>query len=195
MADRQGRREEILGVAASMFAESGFHGVSMDDLGAAVGMTGPALYRYFPGKEALLAEMLVDISERLFAGGAERVESAASPADALGRLVDFHVTFALEHPDLIAVQFRDLDSVPDPHRRAVRRLQSRYAQLWTDTLVAEGVDADRARSAVHAIFGLINSTPHSARISAPEMGRLLRSMALAALSAAGLPEVPQPEYS
>jgi AcrR family transcriptional regulator len=48
-----------------MFAERGFHGVSIDDLGAELGVSGPALYRYFESKDAILSEMLVDISERL----------------------------------------------------------------------------------------------------------------------------------
>ncbi|HEU4568500.1 MAG TPA: helix-turn-helix domain-containing protein, partial [Marmoricola sp.] len=60
-----GRREQILDTAATMFAERGFHGVSVADLGAACGISGPALYKHVPSKEALLAEMLVSISERL----------------------------------------------------------------------------------------------------------------------------------
>ncbi|GAB3900977.1 hypothetical protein GCM10027612_63580 [Microbispora bryophytorum subsp. camponoti] len=59
------RRAEILEAAAGLFAARGFHGVSIEDIGAAVGISGPALYRHFSGKEALLTEMLLDISERL----------------------------------------------------------------------------------------------------------------------------------
>lgn len=59
------RRAEILEAAADLFAARGFHGVSIEDIGAAVGVSGPALYRHFSGKEALLTEMLLDISERL----------------------------------------------------------------------------------------------------------------------------------
>ena len=44
-----GRREQILIVAARLFAKHGFHGVSIADLGAAVGVSGPALYRHLPG--------------------------------------------------------------------------------------------------------------------------------------------------
>lgn len=188
-----GRREEILRTAASLFARNGFHGVSIDDLGAAVGLSGPALYRYFPGKEAILAEMLVDISERLLAGGQERSASGlgrqrtgASGGSPLASLVDFHVDFALDEPDLIAVQFRDLNAMAEADQRAVRRLQARYVALWVDALVVERPDVapERARAAVHAVFGLINSTPHSARLSRPEMAVLLRRMSMAALASA-----------
>ena len=186
MARKSGedRRAEILQTASELFARNGFHGVSMDELGAAAGVSGPALYRYFPGKEAILSAMLVDISERLLGGGRERVESAASPSRALRSLVDFHVDFALDHPDLIDVQARDLDAVPEVDRRAVRRLQSQYVTLWVDALVGQRpeMSPERARAAAHAVFGLINSTPHSARLSRPEMAGLLRAMALSALA-------------
>ncbi|TEX46363.1 MAG: TetR family transcriptional regulator [Actinomycetales bacterium mxb001] len=178
------RRAEILQTASELFARNGFHGVSMDELGAAAGVSGPALYRYFAGKEAILSAMLVDISERLLAGGRDRVGQARTPVQALRSLVDFHVDFALDHPDLIDVQARDLDAVPEADRRAVRRLQAQYVSLWVDALVGERpqMSPERARAAAHAVFGLINSTPHSARLSRPDMAGLLRVMALSALA-------------
>ena len=169
-----------------MFARNGFHGTSMDDLGAAVGLSGPALYRYFPGKEAILAAMLVDISERLLAGGEERVQAHSAPQDRLAALVGFHVDFALDDPDLIAVQAREMDAMPEEDQRTVRRLQGRYVALWVDTLVEVWPDLApvAARAAAHAAFGLINSTPHSNRMSRPEMSQLLQSMAQSALAGA-----------
>ena len=181
----EARRTEILAAASEMFARNGFHGVSMDDLGAAVGLSGPALYRYFPSKEAILSAMLVDISERLLEGGQERVAEASTPRRCIDSLIEFHVDFALDHPDLIDVQARDLDAVPDAERRSIRRLQGRYVSLWVEAMVAEqpGLSPERARAAAHAAFGLINSTPHSARLSRPDMSALLRQMARAALAA------------
>ena len=176
---REDRREEILSVAARLFARDGFHGVSIDELGSAVGISGPALYRYFPGKEAILSAMLVDISRRLLEGGRLR-------ADSLDGLISFHVDFALDQPDLIDVQVRDLGAVPEEDRRDVRRFQAQYVDLWVRALLVErpGLSADRGRAAVHATFGLINSTPYSARLSRPEMTSLLRDMARAALAGA-----------
>jgi hypothetical protein len=43
-------------------------------------------------------------------------------------------------------------------------------------------DRRTARAAAHATFGLLNSTPHSARLSQSAMGGLLEDLALAALS-------------
>src|ERR1700685_4415744 len=83
------RREEILAAAAALFARRGFHGVTIDDIGAAVRMSGPRLYRPLPGKEAVLAEMLVGISERLLAEGSRRVVAAPDAAAALDALLDW----------------------------------------------------------------------------------------------------------
>ncbi len=183
------RRDEILAHASALFARNGFHGVSIDDLGAAVGMTGPALYRYFSGKEAILSAMLVDISERLLEGGEQRAAAQRQAENVVGALVDFHVDFALDNPDLIAVQMRDLAAMPESEQRTVRRLQARYVGLWVDALVEwrPAFDQESARAAVQAAFGLINSTPHSARLSRPAMAALLRGMALAALAQAPAP--------
>ena len=118
-----GRRAQILAVAAELFAKHGFHGVSIADLGAAVGVSGPALYRHFEGKDALLAEMLISISEHLLAGGQERAAAGGDPQEVLVALVEFQADFALREPELIVVQDRDLANLPEGPRHTVRQLQ------------------------------------------------------------------------
>ena len=53
-----GRKGEILGAAAGVFAERGYDGGSMRDIAVRVGVTEPALYRHFPGKEALFLALM-----------------------------------------------------------------------------------------------------------------------------------------
>src|SRR5437764_5504719 len=89
---RRSRRDEILEIAVGLFAARGYHGVSMDDIGAAAGVTGPALYHHFAGKEAMLAAALIPVSESLLAGGLERKAAYGErPLGALAALVEFHV--------------------------------------------------------------------------------------------------------
>ena len=185
MTARRDRRSEILSTAARMYSVSGFHGVSIDDLGAELGISGPAIYRYFAGKEAILSEMLVDISKRLLEGARARVAEHEIPSDQLTALIDFHTDFALTESELIAVQYRDLGSAPERERRQVRSLQRQYVGIWVEVLQAvyAGVSEQRARSAAQAVFGLLNSTPYSGRAGEPRMDDLLRGMAAAALAA------------
>jgi AcrR family transcriptional regulator len=179
------RRAQILQVAAELFARHGFHGVSIAELGLAVGTTGPALYRHFPSKEALLAEILVGISERLLDGGRTRAAGSADPQAVLDELIDFHVEFALREPELIVVQERDLANLPAASQRRVRGLQRAYVEVWVDTLVRLHPDlpADSARVAAHGAFGLLNSTPYTS-LDADEatVADVLRRMARAALT-------------
>ncbi len=183
-AARPSRREQILRAAAQLFAERGSRSVGVDDVGAAVGVTGPAIYRHFTSKDAMLAEMLEGISERLLAGARARVDAAGpDPAAQLRALIAFQVDFALDNPALITVQDRDLGSLAPDDAARVRRLQRRYVEVWVDVLARlrpeQGTAGSRARA--HAVFGLVNSTPHSGgRLPRAEMAALLSAMAEAA---------------
>ncbi|RJK96431.1 TetR/AcrR family transcriptional regulator [Vallicoccus soli] len=171
------RRDDILRAAAPLFAARGFHGVSIEDLGRAAGISGPGVYRHFPGKDAVLTTMLVGTSEQLL----ERARAVEGP-DRLPRLVAAHLDFALREPELIVVQERDLPSLPEPERRRVRRVQRAYVDLWVAALRADvpGLGAEEARVRVVAVFALLNSTPRSARGRA-RAGAVLEALALAAL--------------
>ncbi len=170
------RRERLLTAAEQLIAESGFLAVRLEDIGAAAGVSGPAIYRHFPNKEALLVELLVGISTRLLAG-ARRVVAAATDSDAaLDGLIDFHLEFALGEPDLIRIQDRDLAHLPDRAKRQVRKAQRQYVELWVDLLrERDGIDEADARLMAHAAFGLLNSTPHSLNAGAAKNATVARS--------------------
>lgn len=180
---KQQRRGQLLAAGARLIAERGYLGMRLDDLGAAVGISGPAVYRHFPNKEALLVELLVGISRRLLEGGSAVAADADGPRQALAGLVEFHLDFALGEPELIRIQDRDLDNVPLPARREIRRTQRRYVEVWVGVLceMTPGLTEETARVQAHAVFGLLNSTPHSAAPARDRSRTVLRSMALAAL--------------
>jgi AcrR family transcriptional regulator len=158
----RGRREQILREAARLFAERGFHGVGVDEIGAAVGISGPGLYRHFPGKDAMLAELLVGISGRLMTAGKLRVAEASGPAEALDALIRGHIDFALDDRPLITLHDRELDRLRESDRKLVRQLQRQYVEQWVQVVrgVHPAAPEPEARAAVHAVFGLLNSTPH-----------------------------------
>lgn len=187
---KETRRQALLSAAASLFAVNGFNRVSLEDLGAAAGVSGPAVYRHFPGKQAVLGALLLSVSQDLLDGGQSVVAAASDPASALARLVQFHVDFALSNPDVIRVQDRDFSNLSADDQAQVRALQRSYVELWVDVLAGIHSETDTAdlRMRAHATFGLINSTPHSVRNHGRRMAiksarPLLENMALAALTA------------
>jgi AcrR family transcriptional regulator len=203
--DAPTRREQILKEAARLFAERGFHGVGVDEIGAAVGISGPGLYRHFAGKDAMLAELLVGISGRLLTGakrriaeadgstGGARVDGGRGRRDSealLDSLIEGHIDFALDDRPLITLHDRELDRLRDSDRKLVRQLQRQYVELWVEVLreVYPALAEPAARSAVHSVFGLLNSTPHLGRPGSlpgrAATAELLHRMARGAFAAA-----------
>ncbi|MEU0066733.1 helix-turn-helix domain-containing protein, partial [Streptomyces albidoflavus] len=140
------RREQILKEAARLFAERGFHGVGVDEIGAAVGISGPGLYRHFAGKDAMLAELLVGISEQLLEGGRRRTEGAAgvAPEAVLDSLIAGHIDFALDDRPLITLHDRELDRLRDADRKRVPGVRPAAAGGHVDEGLAVGVGGHRA---------------------------------------------------
>jgi AcrR family transcriptional regulator len=179
------RRQRYLDAAAQLFAARGYAGVSIEELGAAAGVSGPALYRHFRGKEDVLAELLVSASERLLDGATATIAAGADAVSTLADLVAFHADFAIEEPDVIRVQDRELVHLAEEASRRVRSLQRRYVEAWADVLVAAhaGLARDEAVVRLHAAFGLLNATPTTPGLDAmADPVGLLSGMALAALS-------------
>ena len=142
-ADRQAA---FLQRGRALFAERGFSGVSLEDLGAAVGVSGPAVYRHFANKQALLGAILVRVSERLLAGGQDvvaRRRLADVATGSPGRASTS--TSPSRDADVIRVQDRDLASLSDEDRHTVRRLQREYVELWIGVLGRHPPDPHRVR--------------------------------------------------
>jgi AcrR family transcriptional regulator len=174
------RRLQLLSSAERLFAERGFLAVRLEDIGAAAGVSGPAIYRHFPNKESLLVELLVGISTRLLAGAREVRSREADATTALNGLIDFHLDFVLGEPDLIRIQDRDLAHLPAAAERQVRRAQRQYVEVWVGVLreLEPGLAETDARLMAHAVFGLLNSTPHSLKPADGKAVRAVRSRAV-----------------
>jgi AcrR family transcriptional regulator len=181
------RSDAILREAAQLFAARGYSGVSLEDIGTAVGVSGPAVYRHFAGKQALLGAVLVKVSQDLVSGGTRVSASADSDEERMRLLIRFHVDFALGNAEVIRVQDRDVAHLAEDDRAEVRRLQRAYIDLWIAALAPLiGAAEDELRLRVQACFGLINSTPHSTRAAARRhsaTATVLAAMADAALRA------------
>jgi AcrR family transcriptional regulator len=160
------RRERYLAAAGHLFAERGYRAVSIEDLGAEVGVSGPALYNHFASKEAMLIELLVGVSERLLLGLEKTLDEGASDEQTLQNLVAFHVDFALAEPDIIRIQDRELANLPAEANHRVRLLQRQYLEGWQQIVhrLRPDLSAVELEVRMHALFGVLNSTPHNARV-------------------------------
>ena len=102
--ERAPRREQILEQALALISEQGVHAVSTRKIAAAVGISQPSLYAFFPTRQALVAE----VSRRAFAALSQRMSdevSAPTQDGLLQRLARAYIDFGLTHPDVYRVAF------------------------------------------------------------------------------------------
>jgi AcrR family transcriptional regulator len=189
------RKADILDAAVRLFAVRGYHGVGIDDIGAAVGISGPAVYHHFASKDAVLVDALLGCSMLLretghqLAWGADGGDGTGGaggeePAETLGAMVDWHVRYCLDNQAMIIVQSHELDNLPDEARREIRRLQREYVEEFVHVLRVARPDLPEAEARVraHGAFGLIQSTPYlPPELDSAEQARVLRAAAMRAL--------------
>lgn len=154
----QQRRTAILDAAGALFLERGFHGTSIDEIGAAAGISGPGVYRHVASKDALLMAVL----DRLWSEGFGPVVRAVAdrpPRDALVTLIDAHVELAIGQATALVLLVTELRHLPEDYRSRALRNHHRYVDAWVGPLRSLRPEAsdDEARAAATAIHGLIDS--------------------------------------
>lgn len=179
------RRVQILNAATRLFAQQGFANVSIEELGSTAGVSGPAVYRHFPSKYAVLAELLIAGSRRTAEGGEAVVAVATSDRSALEALVGFHADMALRERDMFRIQDREVSRLAPLDAQHVRTLQRTYVALWVGVLsrIQPNLPTSIIRTKVQATFGLLNSTPHSTSqgSNSETNKKLLAAMAMKAI--------------
>ena len=181
------RKQRILDAAADLVARNGFHSVSMEEIGEAVGITASAIYRHYDSKTAVLVAMFDRVIDRLLGEGQQlAADPHADPRQALIRLIEGQIDFVVDDRDVARVYFREIANLPDTDRRNLRRKQRLYLEEWVHLLTELRADLDdtSARTVVHCAIGAIQSTlQHSAGLPEERLRELLRRSAIAVLTA------------
>jgi AcrR family transcriptional regulator len=148
-----------LQATAELLATRGVHSLGVDEIGAAAGVSGPAIYRHFASKN----DVIVAVFDAAIDGLNDNVQAVAqarlSPADALRELIPAHISFALRERAVLSIYFQEVDRLPTADRRRLRRKQRQYVEAWRALLrdyLPELTD-EQALVRVEAVFGLLNS--------------------------------------
>ncbi len=181
------RREAILASATSLFAQRGFAGVSIDDIGAAVGIAGPSVYNHYASKSESLSAAMTRGAEWLRLEFDDAVAGADSAADALRRIVHGYQEFAFDNPRIVEVLLSEVGQLPPPEGRRARRSQHAYIADWVS--LARQVRPDwsdaEAQIRVQAAQMLINETVVSVRAGQPDPRPVVAVVAAQLLDVAG----------
>jgi AcrR family transcriptional regulator len=178
------RRQELIAAAARLFASRGYYAVTVDDIGQALGLSGPALYRHFPSKEALLVAVFDQVIEHQRDRIRVIVSEARNPTRALEAMVRLHVRFAVEQRENMAVWRQEFHHLPEADSWRLRRAQRLYVEEWVHVIheLRPELNDASVRALVHGVLGLLHS-PSDFQSGLPDEGvmNLLMSMAVAAV--------------
>jgi AcrR family transcriptional regulator len=183
------RREEIIAAAAELFRRKGYRGTSIEDIGAAVGTTGPALYRHFPSKEALLVELVRRAVARARSDIAQVRARGLAPAATLDGMVDRALAHALEESDLVAAAAQELRSISPEIRGGIGREQRTVLREWVAVLRAlrPALGEREAGAVCLGAFALMTAVVRAQGLDPARARALYARMALAALLAGAAP--------
>jgi AcrR family transcriptional regulator len=151
-----GREQAILEAAAQLFHASGFGGVGVDEIGQLAGISGPAIYRYFSGKDEILAALFDAAMDRLLLLCGLLPND---PFEALDRLILAHVEFVGRDSALLSVYVREGRSLAEPWQRRLQRRQREHVERWVGVLSRcfPLRSAKEHRAATYAVLGMIHS--------------------------------------
>lgn len=126
--------ETIRAAALALFAERGYRATGMADIGAALGIRGPSLYRHVRSKHALLHEIMLSTMGGLIADQAAALESSDDVVVQVRRMVEAHVRFHAGHRDEAFVGNREIDNLEPDARAEVLALRARYEHTLRETI-------------------------------------------------------------
>jgi TetR/AcrR family transcriptional regulator, cholesterol catabolism regulator len=152
----QSRRDQILGAAAQLIAEHGYHKTSMDAIALAVGIHKASLYHHFESKEAIVIALHLSIIDTLFGLHKERAEAGTlPPTRQLFEMMMDIVSLAETHPGHLRILFDHYRELPEAMHKQVSTKRKAYRDIVIQVLkrgMAEGefgdIDVDFAARAV-----------------------------------------------
>ncbi|NMO02323.1 TetR/AcrR family transcriptional regulator [Gordonia sp. TBRC 11910] len=151
------RREQILAAAARAFRRTGYGSVGNSEIGAAVGIAGPAIYRHFDAKSEILVELIRRYLEWLTHSLITHMARAdgEEPESVLRMVVRGYVQAGLDSPDLLAVRITEWSSLPPADADRLGRWDADLRSEW-DLWVNRARPA-LSRAAAHAL-SLVTTT-------------------------------------
>jgi len=130
MTTSRNTRDDVVRAAGRLFAERGYHGTSMRDLGRELGLRGSSLYSHISSKEDLLVDVVMRGAELFEASARHAASVGGSPAHRLELLIAGHVDVVLDHLDEARTFLNEAKSLDAGQRSTVLAARDRYEDAF-----------------------------------------------------------------
>ncbi|MET7395125.1 helix-turn-helix domain-containing protein [Dactylosporangium sp. NPDC005572] len=149
----ESRRAALLASAVDLFFSRGYAAVSLDDIGASIGIAGPSIYHHFPTKADILVTAFTQATDRLSEEHDQRHDDGTTPRP-LVELVGIYTDFCLRNRSLVGVYVTEANNLPpDAQRRITSVLRDRTTE-WTTALRDEHSAVDERIARLRALTAL-----------------------------------------
>lgn len=146
-------------VAVELFAENGFHGTGVAEIGIQADVQRGALYHHIGSKEELLWDVLRAHVEQARAAAAAIARADVDATEKLRRLIHDHVVTIASHRASVVVYVRDRYALTEPRRTELERMRDEVETIWR-TVIEEGAASGTFRTAdpvvVNGLLGTVN---------------------------------------
>lgn len=141
----QERREQLLGVARSLFAERGYEATSIEEIAERAGVSKPVVYQHFGGKEGVYAVVVDREVQRLTASIASAFE-ARDPRAVAESAAEAFLGYIEEHEEGFRVLIRDapIGMTGGSFASVISDVATRAEQQLVDGFGDQGFDAETA---------------------------------------------------
>ena len=182
-------KPKISEIALHLFAERGYAAVSMRQIASKVGLQAGALYNYFPDKQTILADLLINHMENLLQTW-HKQKLPQKPDKLLEFFVDFHIEYHLNRPEEVFIAYMELRNLNPDNFQKIEKLRNKYERILSEILTV-GVNknlfsCENTKVTSLAIIGMLKEVhtwyKKGGKISVPEMKSIYREIVLNAVT-------------
>src|SRR5262249_25616397 len=136
------RPADVREAALTLFAERGYHGTSMKDIAAVLGIRAPSLYNHLESKQALLQEIMLGTMETLIREQDAVLATTDDVVERPRRTMEARARFHSGYAGEVRIGNSQIPHLDEPMQTRIRELRRRYARPWI-SLIEQGVAEGR----------------------------------------------------
>jgi len=128
------RRSNILDATITLFRKKGFHGTSIDEIGEAAGVKGPAIYHYFKSKNEILLAVFLRLGDSMVRDMLQKLEGLKTAQEIMEVLITCHVEAVWKNREVFPLLYQEFNNLADEEQKESAERRRFWSKIWTTAL-------------------------------------------------------------